>query len=358
MCDEIWKVISWNDNYSVSNYGKVKNNQSGSILLLKPHVSGYVKSRIGSGKNKKLISLHRLVAECFIPNPENKPTVNHKNGDKSDNRVENLEWATYKEQNLHKNIGRDKSKDYLVSSRAVWRCDKNTGKRLEFYETIKIAAEWVSRTIPHGHTSTLKGIRSKICAVARKIVEKYRDGKLPRQQTRGITKQCNRWIVQSNVNGINKYIGCFKSFEEASKAKEEAEIKFYGYKRKDKQKNVRTSAYGFRWEYEQNGIESLRGEIWKDLTCIKEVTGYKISNFGRVINRTGKLNKPIRHHSVYPWITIVKCYLIHILVAKEFVPNPCNKPMVNHIDGDKNNYHASNLEWVTCQENCIHASSP
>lgn len=48
--------------------------------------------------NKKLYKVHRLVAETFIPNPDNKPTVDHKNRNRFDNRVENLQWATQKEQ--------------------------------------------------------------------------------------------------------------------------------------------------------------------------------------------------------------------------------------------------------------------
>ncbi len=93
----VWKSI--NDFISVSNHCDVKSH--GKLLKGEICKNGYKRMHVSHNRCDYKFLVHRLVAEAFIPNPENKPCINHKDGNKLNNHVSNLEWCTHSENNKH-----------------------------------------------------------------------------------------------------------------------------------------------------------------------------------------------------------------------------------------------------------------
>ena len=105
---EIWKSIEgYEGKYEISSLGRVKslsdNKGRKRELILKPKIGkqGYLYLNLWANSKGRAKKIHRLVAEAFLPNPEGKETVNHKNCVKTDNRLENLEWTTWSENTKH-----------------------------------------------------------------------------------------------------------------------------------------------------------------------------------------------------------------------------------------------------------------
>lgn len=113
--EEVWKDIKGYEGYQVSNLGRVRTLNK--ITYSKLHGERHWKNRILKEKRNKKSRMvqvtlykngigtsylvHRLVGEAFIPNPENKPQINHIDGNRHNNCVDNLEWCTSRENNLH-----------------------------------------------------------------------------------------------------------------------------------------------------------------------------------------------------------------------------------------------------------------
>ena len=96
----MWKKVNRNDNYSINEQGQVRNDKTG--LIKTPTLNkrnGYLVLDLYKNNKREKVPIHRLVAEAFLPNPENKLTVDHADGDRKNNSIENLRWATYSEQN-------------------------------------------------------------------------------------------------------------------------------------------------------------------------------------------------------------------------------------------------------------------
>ena len=98
---EFWKVIENFPNYLISNRGNIKIVKTLENRILFTKDDGYVSCPLTSNGKNYYKYVHRLVAEAFVPNPNNKGQVNHKNGIKNDNSVENLEWVTPSENIRH-----------------------------------------------------------------------------------------------------------------------------------------------------------------------------------------------------------------------------------------------------------------
>lgn len=96
---EQWKTIE-NTMFSISNYGNVKNNKTGRILKTQLNDRGYEVVRVSINRVKRTFRVHRLVAIYFVDNPEYKEQVNHIDSNKRNNRYDNLEWCSNKE-NVH-----------------------------------------------------------------------------------------------------------------------------------------------------------------------------------------------------------------------------------------------------------------
>lgn len=122
---EEWRdVVGFEEVYQVSSIGRVRNKKSKRMRNIQTTPEGYKFVILHDAKHgipNRTKGVHRLVAESFIPNPENKPCVNHKDETHDNNVVENLEWVTYKENNLYGTRLQKATKSELGTGREVHR---------------------------------------------------------------------------------------------------------------------------------------------------------------------------------------------------------------------------------------------
>jgi hypothetical protein len=278
---EEWKLIQDYGNYEVSTLGNLRNSKTGRVLK-QMCKGGYLFAGLSKNSNGKTLPVHRLVALAFIDNPENKPQVNHKDKNRSNNNVSNLEWSTASENNIHKSTNVIQTTNQQVK---VWRIDINTDEKIELYDSIYLAAQWI---VSNNSELSIDTVKSGIsCAF------------------RGVYK----------------------------------------------------SSFGYKWKmYEYTDLDD---ELWKPVTINGQTYDkYFVSNLGRFKNYKGIIMADYKpHHTGYIFVRVdTNKYALHRIIASTFIDNlePEIYNVVNHIDGNKLNNSASNLEWTTIKGNNIH----
>jgi len=147
-----WKTIIDFPNYEINNLGDVKNTLRGKILKTTVSTDGYSHVGLYTNGKRKHYNIHRLIAIHFIPNPENKPCIDHINRIKTDNRLQNLRWVTYAENNQNVSIHKDnKLKEQNICEdkncykfQKVINGLKHTKRFKTLHETIEYRDQYIS----------------------------------------------------------------------------------------------------------------------------------------------------------------------------------------------------------------------
>jgi hypothetical protein len=209
---EEWRIVPQNNNYEVSNLGRVRNKKKKRILKKRVHLSGYETIGLMTRSKQKIFSVHRLVAQAFILNPNNFPYVNHKDRNKTNNRVTNLEWV-----NNSMNVKHFIDTGRNTYKRAVRQYDLQNNFIKEF-DSIKEAAKAVkctSESISTCASGKIKTCRGFVWKYTKKIKEKARED-IPWKEIQGYpgyriynngqiySEKINRYLILRVVNGYHK----------------------------------------------------------------------------------------------------------------------------------------------------------
>jgi hypothetical protein len=292
---EEWKTIAnTSDTYECSSYGRFRNKVRGKFI------NGCLDNNTGYRRvtlHGKIRGAHQWIAETFLPNPQQKRTVNHRDKNRTNNHVSNLEWATHAEQNDHKN---QEKKSFNVrykthnNGRCIQRLHSTTLEVKEEYGSMTLACIWIMRYVHNIINIESKDIRKKVYSLATSLSLKLK---------------------------------------------------------RRSQKNIPLIIGDFIWRFAPIDEQDI-DEEWRD---IPNLHPYQVSSFGRVRGKRCKILKG-NVCSGYNDHKLGGNHLkTHRLVAQVFLLNPEQKPFVNHKDGNHLNNCVSNLEWVTNSENIRHA---
>jgi len=357
--EEMWKdVIGYEALYEVSNLGQVRNKErvlmrkGGRKITMrsKPLVTEVLKDGslkvklVDANKVKKRFKISYLVAENFIPRKGRETKVIHIDGIVTNNRFDNLKWV----------VSITKSHETTLAAR------KESNKNYRLPDTEKVS-QWrgIEGFESLYEISDLGHVRS--------LDRTVKDSRSGTQRVKGrILKQDFEFtarVVLTNKIGKKKgfHVHVLVQNTFARKIEEDEVIVFIDGDRAncsilnlrvEKIKRESSEIVNKGAQIKESFIE---GEEWK----LYEGSTYEVSDLGRVRNKDSRVLR-VGISGEYPRVSfpidgVKTTRSVHRLIAKAFIPNPDNCPVVNHINGIKHDNRAVNLEWVTHSENTFHA---
>lgn len=261
---EVWKdIVGYEDFYQVSNLGRVKSldriipfgkftKRVKGKMLSQPLCCGYCEISLGRAKNgrRNKQKVHRLVAEAFIPNPNNYPIINHKNEVKTDNRVENIEWCSY---SYNLNYGTRKGWQRRINGVPICQYTKE-GQFVKRYASIIEAAEMN----PPADSSNIYHCCNRETPSCVGYVWRYEGDKFGEYINKALSP-----VKQYDLDG--KFIQRYDSIKEASKS---TGIISSGIN--NCCLGLSLSSGGFVWKYDDgnyNDIEVYKNPLHKEVNC-------------------------------------------------------------------------------------------